>query len=220
MGSHMPDSTAMQLMMKPTGADEVDGYRQPYRWTGDLESIIVLGSILAVFLVSRSHINELRHLLDETQTRLDELESQNNLGNNKQLQQITNNKQYIELLQKDIAELQDEQVPIGFIYVQYPGQLDPDTIWPKLNWENVTPKYAGLFFRAEGGNSIAFDNDIEQDENSPRPGTWSKDLFTGKQDGLVLVKPHDPLTYTMKFMVSGGEVRPRNRAVRIWKRVE
>ena len=178
-------------------------------------------------------------MLDETQTRLDELESQNNLGNNKQIQQITNNKQYIELLQNDIAELQDEQVPIGFIYIQYPGQLDPDTIWPKLNWENVTPKYAGLFFRAEGGNSIAFDNDIEQGENSPRltevkhdvdvknsnhvqikPGTWSKDLFTGKQDGLVLVKPHDPLTYTMKFMVSGGEVRPRNRAIRIWKRVQ
>ena len=52
MGSHMPDSTAMQLMMKPTGADEVDGYRQPYRWTGGLESSIFIIGKMKCFIIT------------------------------------------------------------------------------------------------------------------------------------------------------------------------
>ncbi len=42
-------------------------------------------------------------------------------------------------------------------------------------------------------------------------GGWSKNIWLGGIDG----KPK-----SMNFMVSSGEVRPRNQAIRIWKRVQ
>ena len=41
---------------------------------------------------------------------------------------------------------------------------------------------------------------------------WSSQIFTGKDFG----ENKDGL----KFLVSGGEVRPKNMAIKIWKRVE
>ena len=93
-------------------------------------------------------------------------------------------------------------------------------------WQEVSSEYSGLFFRVVGGGSLGFGE--TQDENSPRltqagylvgraqttsmnipPGEWSPCLKTGghKRDADCL-----------SFYVSGGEVRPRNKAIRIWKR--
>ena len=47
------------------------------------------------------------------------------------------------------------QDKIGYIYVQYPNQSDAATIFGGT-WLNVSSLYAGLFFRAEGGSSLAF----------------------------------------------------------------
>ena len=46
-------------------------------------------------------------------------------------------------------------MPVGAIYVQFAGQTDPTTLFGGT-WENVSAAYAGLFFRAEGGNAAAF----------------------------------------------------------------
>lgn len=46
-------------------------------------------------------------------------------------------------------------MPVGAIYVQFAGQSDPTTLFGGT-WENVSSIYAGLFFRAEGGNAAAF----------------------------------------------------------------
>ena len=46
-------------------------------------------------------------------------------------------------------------MPVGAIYVQFAGQTDPTTLFGGT-WENVSSIYAGLFFRAEGGNAAAF----------------------------------------------------------------
>ena len=43
------------------------------------------------------------------------------------------------------------------------------------------------------------------------PGDWSEQIYTGKPGGTF----KDGL----RFMVSAGEVRPKNMAIRIWKRV-
>lgn len=53
---------------------------------------------------------------------------------------------------------------IGEIYIQYPGQSDPNTLFPNMTWQNVSSDYAGAFFRtkngaffrAEGGNAQSF----------------------------------------------------------------
>jgi uncharacterized protein involved in tolerance to divalent cations len=132
-----------------------------------------------------------------------------------------------------LLDLIENPVPVGFIYVQLPSQPEPKTLWSKVEWKDVTSDYAGLFFRAEGGGSEAFGH--VQVENSPRlvavdtenanevvtacrtncsvlaNGLFSQYIWTGKEGtGNHLA---------MKLKVSSGEVRPRNQAVRVWKRV-
>ena len=95
----------------------------------------------------------------------------------------------------------------------------------------ITTNYAGLFFRVLGGNSAQFG--VTQEENSPRLtdvewGSYKTDCHTG-----MGVKPVPPGTWSQwigsgvlhsckadghRFYASGGEVRPRNKAIRIWKR--
>lgn len=127
-------------------------------------------------------------------------------------------------------------VPIGFVYVQLSGQPEPSTLWPQTQWENISSTYAGLFFRVVGGGSAAFGE--TQNENSPRiteikndsngntshrisvPANdeWTAALWTGSD--LWCVSPAKPCYWSMYFKQSSGEVRPRNKAVVIWKRVE
>jgi hypothetical protein len=47
-------------------------------------------------------------------------------------------------------------VPPGFIYIQLPNQIEPNLLWPKNTWRDVTSLYAGLFFRALGGDASAW----------------------------------------------------------------
>lgn len=54
--------------------------------------------------------------------------------------------------------------PIGEIYVQYPNQNPPLELYNRGNWEDITSQYAGLFFRAEGGNSLPFQGGIQEDK--------------------------------------------------------
>ena len=68
----------------------------------------------------------------------------------------------IKALLSQINYLKQNPVPCGFIYVQTPGQSEPKKLWPNTEWESVTEKYAGLFFRAEGGQSAPFGRKQEQ----------------------------------------------------------
>lgn len=123
--------------------------------------------------------------------------------------------------------------PVGFIYTQLPGQGDPYELWGYgMHWSEVTKEYEGLFFRVLGGESAAFDAIQEENDHyltmatcvhiphHPtgsaiiRPdGSTSNPVRTGKIE-------FDKVTaYGMQFNLNGGEVRPRNRAVRLWKRI-
>ncbi|XP_037032039.1 uncharacterized protein LOC119071278 [Bradysia coprophila] len=133
--------------------------------------------------------------------------------------------------QKFRKEQLENPVPIGFIYVQLSEQPDPQILWPTVSWEQVTSLYAGLFFRAEGPTSNSF-NGGAQEDNSPRLtnadsailssettsismvlGGWSGRLTTGDDNRGAAS------TWNIRFYNTGGEVRPRNKSVRIWKRV-
>ncbi len=75
-----------------------------------------------------------------------------------------------------------------------------------------------------------------QEENSPRliqvgvnrtnlrnplsvtaNGKWSSSIFTSSGSDTDWVSLN---LYALRFKVSSGEVRPRNQAIRIWKRVQ
>jgi hypothetical protein len=130
-------------------------------------------------------------------------------------------------LQKLLLNTIKNPFPIGFIYVQLPNEKSPTEIWPWMTWKDITSAYAGLFFRAEGGGSEKFGN--VQGDDSPRlisvkddvteckrsvqnivPGTWSSPIASGK-DGCDSI-------LGLQFLLSSVEVRPRNMAIRVWKR--
>jgi hypothetical protein len=123
----------------------------------------------------------------------------------------------------------DKMIPIGFIYSQLLSQPESQSIWPNFNWTDISEEYSGLFFRVLGNNWSSFN--LIQEENSPRlirirtwqssgtykeaevtaSGSYSTDYFTGGTSG-------DPIQ--LDLIVSSGEVRPRNQAISIWKRVQ
>jgi hypothetical protein len=138
-------------------------------------------------------------------------------------------------------------VPIGFIYTQYPNQQSPELIFDG-EWEDISADYAGAFFRAEGGDSLAFGT--KQSEGLPNikgnvnVATWGRQCGGAFLDGGA---ESDNAArsgsgsglggYRRNFDASAGEattdgtirttplvygksdhVTPLNYAVRIWKR--
>lgn len=93
----------------------------------------------------------------------------------------------------------------------------------------MTNEYAGLFFRVLGGNSELFET--IQAESSPRitavQTAWRDSNLYGiniNPDGLwsEIVTSGDYTHYGhygLRFIQSKAEVRPRNTAVRIWKKM-
>lgn len=134
-----------------------------------------------------------------------------------------------------LETLQNNPVPVGFIYVQLPNQPEPYLLWDTVNWIDVTSEYAGLFFRVLGGGSQQFG--VTQAANSPRLTHVNHLTMTGIRE-LVTISADDrfsdPITsgpvappgipttnyWGLRFSQSSDEVRPRNTAVRIWKRAE
>lgn len=58
-----------------------------------------------------------------------------------------------ERLTEELERVSARVIPVGSIYIEYNDQPSPTELWPDLNWTDVTNKFAGLFFRALGGNS-------------------------------------------------------------------
>lgn len=99
-----------------------------------------------------------------------------------------------------------------------------------MTWLEITTEYAGLFFRVLGGGSAQFN--VVQAENNNRLtnvntghtiNTWSIAVPpTGAYSEIVAsgeMGSGSTTAWGLRFAVSGGEVRPRNTAVRIWKRI-
>jgi len=121
-------------------------------------------------------------------------------------------------------------VPLGFIYTQLPHQDPPTTLWPSTQWVDVSSNYSGLFFRVNGGNATEFGDVQEADSprlknvnilyttsttpddiEVPADGSWSPYIYSGSASGGP---------YNMRFQHSTVEVRPRNQAIRLWKRIK
>lgn len=92
-----------------------------------------------------------------------------------------------------------------------------------MTWTEVTSQYAGLFFRAAGGGSAAFGS--TQEEFSPRITQITSLEFSGAiirtltPNGFISVGARPPTDHWGLYITqSTGEVRPRNSAIRIWRR--
>ncbi len=139
--------------------------------------------------------------------------------------QINNQQSTIDSHKSTVDNLKQNPVPIGFIYVQLPSQPEPRTLWSIAGWKDVTSDYAGLFFRAEGGKSLSFGQiqegncsrlsyvDYHATDPTPKsfPPGFSVQVRTGYDIGRF---------GSLHFYISNDEVRPRNMAMRIWKRTK
>jgi len=99
-----------------------------------------------------------------------------------------------------------------------------------MQWADVSATYAGVFFRVEGGGAAAFGQ--TQQENAPHlisveynyGGDHPRriETITGQtsewiESGVFISTTYDSESL-LRFTLSGGEVRPRNMAVKVWKR--
>ncbi len=139
--------------------------------------------------------------------------------------------------ERKVAQLAKESLPIGFTYVQLPKDKPPSELWPSMTWADVSADYEGVFFRVVGGDAASFgqlqpgnaprlgtvhvsyggDNLIKESHSSPFNLTvpasgWSDGIHTGGDEGST--------RYYMNFRLTDGaaEVRPKNMAVKVYKR--
>lgn len=95
-----------------------------------------------------------------------------------------------------------------------------------MQWQHVTAEYAGLFFRAEGRNSSAFGviqeqrTRIQTAQSELHQGIFTMNPNNEVSRGIITgsVNPA-PANWGMRFTLTAAEIRPRNAAVRIWKRI-
>ena len=137
-----------------------------------------------------------------------------------------------EIVRKD-RELKQSLLPPGFIYVQLSMDKSPAELWPWANWTEISSSYAGVFFRVVGGGAGSFGSIQEANSNTVShvkshsdysftkqvdvkltPGHWSEGIYTGASAGTFPASEH-----LLTFYTTDGEVRPRNMAMRVWKRV-
>lgn len=101
-------------------------------------------------------------------------------------------------------------------------------------WEDVSLKYAGLFFRVEGGSAGTFGQVQEQeaprltkvhmDQDSEHCDLYSTSVEVPKNGQSKWVRSEaklykgDHVCQLVQFESSGLEVRPRNMAMKVWKR--
>ena len=137
-----------------------------------------------------------------------------------------------QMLEQKVKTLEQNSIPKGFIYVQFPKHSAPTTLWPNTHWEDVTKEYSGLFFRAEGQESVEFGE--VQEENYPGVTEYLTHCQSFKHDEAKayeykynLTKGHWTSSGCMahtaiddvRLFRDDGEVRPKNMAIRIWKKL-
>ncbi len=137
--------------------------------------------------------------------------------------------------ENSLKRLEQNLLPIGFVYVQFPDKKPPQEIWPSMTWNDISKQYENLFFRVLGNKTEAFgkiqeenisrisevealfndDKGFNRNEGRSQVGVkcpndgWSDWIYTGSR--------HNRSTY-IRFLSSGGEVRPKNMAIKVWER--
>ena len=111
-------------------------------------------------------------------------------------------------------------LPIGATYLQLPSQSAPDDIFTGT-WSNISSSYAGDFFRAEGGNALAFEAGEQDDElRAHTHGTVNIKNTTGWENwDSAYYGKGDNYGRGTSSSTGGSETRPVNKTIRLWKRI-
>ena len=146
----------------------------------------------------------------------------------------------------ELNNLLNKIMPVGSIYVQYPSQSDPTTLFGGT-WTNISNTYAGRFFRTEGGSAATFGS--SQSGGVPNISgvfhalRWNGDNNINDviEDGCIhcvinfkngtiftTADQYEFGTSTYEINASRSsslygaatEVRPINSTIRIWKRTK
>ena len=148
---------------------------------------------------------------------------------------IQNMSNIIDKQQGQISSL----IPMDFLYTQLPNQSSPEQLWSYFIWTEVTEQYSGLFFRAEGSGSELF-GEIQQANHSwiseigGRCHNWNygqgKDYTLDDYRSSYSLKVNQPKIFScpgksnaihsLSLFTSTREVRPKNTAIKIWKRIQ
>lgn len=150
----------------------------------------------------------------------------------------------------DLANLEENQIgftqdfgrancpfPIQSTYPQFPNCPEPNTLWPGTTW--VKLDFGGAFFRSDGGNAQAFDNQTAAQVDmikthtitggNHRHGITSY-VFEGGSTGISGYDSRQVgdtyysnysgnLTMTYGNSTNNPETRPINYTIKIWKRI-
>lgn len=128
-------------------------------------------------------------------------------------------------------------LPVGTVYVQYPNQSEPASIFGGT-WSNISSQYAGRFFRAEGGNAVAFGSGQAEGlpymvhehtysavgrygmngTNISTPAWGSGDRTRGAAYASINTTNYKDVSGSGLYGKS-THVTPENMTIRIWKRI-
>ena len=173
---------------------------------------------------------ELKHSLQQTTSKL--ADTENKLAKTEKT--LTSK---LAQTETKLEKLKKENIPIGFTYVQLPKDKAPGELWPSMTWTDISSEYEGVFFRVVGGGAGGFG--VVQLENAPR----LEMVHTGNEKHKIQ-KIHHDLTNNVSIPVTGwsdgvrtgdlssienafyinfkhtdtAEVRPKNMAVKVYKR--
>lgn len=123
--------------------------------------------------------------------------------------------------------------PIGTVYVQFPGKSAPADLYSG-EWTNISSQFAGMFFRAEGGNAAAFGE--SQNDGAPNitgqfmigkvnqtptlEGAFYQTAYgSSAGDGSQSSgRTYGFSAYNSNNKYALSEVRPYNSTIRIWEK--
>ena len=148
----------------------------------------------------------------------------------------------------DLTDLEENQIvatndfgrancpfPVGATYPQFPGCSDPNTLWNGTTW--VRLDFGGAFFRSNGGNAQAFDNQTTAQSDMIKThtitggnhthGTYQvyatggggrRYLTSDSSQAGASVNYSGNLTMTYGNATNNPETRPINYTIQVWKR--
>ena len=154
-----------------------------------------------------------------------------------QVEKLSGNPKPLDILTK-INQIIDKAIPVGFIYVQFPGESAPADLF-EGEWTNISSQFAGQFFRAEGGNAASFGS--SQGGGAPDISGYLGPFLTSQinsASGAIYFGFGSQVNWNVVTSGNMGEVyahvnlsdlrshagyslnefRPANHTIRIWKR--
>ena len=168
---------------------------------------------------------ELKHSLLQTASKLEATKAELNEAKNR-----------LSKTEESVTQLKKGNIPIGFTYVQLPKDKAPSELWPSMTWTDISKEYEGVFFRVVGGGASGFG--AVQPQNAPRLEVvhtsyddsksgenhginYARDVplpVTGWSDGIWSGDVGDRAIYIRFKHTDIPEVRPKNMAIKVFKR--